>query len=136
MLGLWPIATNSPSTGIVVSAPVVGLAQAERLDMTVAEDLVDSGVRVELDLGIEPGAVLHDLAAAELVAPMDQMDLAREAGQEQGLLERGVAAADDRDLLVPEEEPVARGAGADAAAAQPGLALEAEPDGARRRWRR
>ena len=52
----------------------------------------------------------------------------REARQEQRLLERGVAAADDRDLLVAEEEAVAGRAGGDAAAAQPRLALEAQPD--------
>ena len=53
------------------------------------------------------------LLRPELVAAVEQVDLGREAGQVGRLLERGVAAADDRDLLVPEEEPVARGAGAD-----------------------
>ena len=58
---------------------------------------------------------------------MEQVDLRGEPGQVGRLLERGVAAADDRDLAVAEEEAVARRAGRDAAAAQPGLALEAEP---------
>ncbi len=59
---------------------------------------------------------------------MDQVHLAGEAGQEEGLLEGAVAAADDADLLVPEEEAVARGAGAHAPAAQARLTLDAEPD--------
>src|SRR5205814_4216792 len=42
--------------------------------------------------------------------------------------ERRVAAADDGDLLVPEEEAVARGAGRHTAAAKSRLALEAEPE--------
>ena len=55
------------------------------------------------------------------------MDLGREAGQVGRLLERGVAAADHGDLAVLEEEAVARRAGRHAATAQPGLAVEPEP---------
>ena len=62
---------------------------------------------------------------------MEQVDLGREAGQVGRLLERGVAAADDRDLPVAEEEPVACRARRHAAAAQAGLAVEAEPQGRR-----
>ena len=58
---------------------------------------------------------------------MEQVDLGREAGQVGRLLERGVAAADDGDLAVPEEEPVAGRARRHAAAAQAGLAVEPEP---------
>ena len=58
---------------------------------------------------------------------MEQVDLRREAGQVGRFLERRVAAADDRDLAVAEEEPVARRARRDAAAAKTGLAVEAEP---------
>ena len=55
------------------------------------------------------------------------MDLGREAGQVGGFLERGVAAADHRDLAILEEEPVARRAGRHAATAQARLAVEPEP---------
>ena len=58
---------------------------------------------------------------------MEQVDLGREARQVGRLLERRVAATDDRDLAVLEEEAVAGRAGAHAAAAQAGLAVEAEP---------
>src|SRR4029079_2927945 len=62
---------------------------------------------------------------------MKEMDLRREARQERRFLERRVAAADDRDLLVLEEEAVARRAGADPATPEPLLALKAEPQGRR-----
>src|ERR1035437_6036562 len=55
------------------------------------------------------------------------MHLAGEVSQVQGFLEGAVAAADDGDLLVAEEEAIACGAGTDALAAQAGLALNTEP---------
>src|ERR1700690_1784728 len=58
---------------------------------------------------------------------MDQVDLAGKSGEEEGFFERGVAAAHDADLLVAEEEAVARGAGTDAAAAESRLAIDPEP---------
>ena len=67
------------------------------------------------------------LLAAEL-RPDDGAARPRgEAGQEGRLLERRVAATHDRDLLAPEEEAVAGGAGADAAAPQSRLAVETQP---------
>ena len=56
------------------------------------------------------------------------MDLARETGQVERLLECTVAAAHDRDLLVSEEKAVACGASAYASAAKPSLALDAQPE--------
>ena len=58
---------------------------------------------------------------------MEQVDLRGEPREVGRLLERGVAAADDGDLAVPEEEAVARRAGRHAAPAQPGLAIQPEP---------
>ena len=72
-------------------------------------------------------AIDHDLRGAERVAAVEQVHLGREAGQVGRLLERGVAAADDGDLAVLEEEAVAGRAGRHAAATQPRLAVEAEP---------
>ena len=54
-----------------------------------------------------------------------------EAGQEERLLEGGVAAADDDDRLVAEEGAVAGRAGGDAAPLQALLGLEPEPACAR-----
>ena len=105
-----------------------GVAQAQALDVGVADDLLDGGIGVDLDLGVVDRPLDHDPAAAELVPAVEQVDPGREPGQEGGLLEGRVATADDRDLLVPEEEPIARRAGADATTAQPGLAVQTEPD--------
>ena len=82
---------------------------------------------MDLDLRVLERPVDHDLARPERVAPVEQVDLGREAGQVGRLLEGGVAATDDRDLAVAEEEAVARRAGRHAAAAQAGLAIETEP---------
>src|SRR5206468_8883034 len=85
--------------------------------------------RMDVDLGVRDGPVLHDLAGAEVLPAMEHVDPGREARQEERLLERRVATADDRDLLVTEEEAIARGARRHAAATQPGLALEPQPEG-------
>jgi hypothetical protein len=99
---------------------------------------VDVGDRVvpeELDLGVGERPVLHDLAGAQLVAAVDDRDLVGELGEERGLLDRRVAAADDGDLLSAEEEPVAGGAGRHAVADQRVSASRPSiSDG--RRWRR
>ena len=57
---------------------------------------------------------------------MDEVDLVGEPGEEGRLLHRGVAAADDGDRLLAEEEAVAGGAPRDAVAAQAVLVVEAE----------
>src|SRR4029079_14018520 len=101
------------------------------LDLGVAEDLVDGGVRVDLDLGMDASAVDHDLARPERVTAMEQVHLGGEPGQVGGLLERRITATDHRDLAVAEEEPVTRGAGRYAAPAQPRLGVETEPQGRR-----
>src|SRR5512141_617982 len=53
-----------------------------------------------LRLRLPPSALLHDLAASQLVSAVDEGDQARELRQEQRLLECGVAAADDHDLAL------------------------------------
>ena len=58
---------------------------------------------------------------------MEEVDLRREPGQVGRLLERGVAAADDGDLAVAEEEAVTGRARGDPTAAEPRLRVEAEP---------
>ena len=92
---------------------------------------VTCGVGEERDLVVGAGALEHDPGGAELVAAVDQGDAAGEAGQEGGLLHRRVAAADHRDVLVTEEEPVTGGTGADAHADQRFLTGHAEVPGGR-----
>ncbi len=82
-----------------------------------------------LILGVCHGTVLHDAAAAELVAPVDEHHLAGELGQEERFLESAIASTHDRYLAVAEEEAVAGGAGGHTASAQARLVLQVEPDG-------
>src|SRR5690606_11095919 len=78
-------------------------------DRVAAGDLGDLAIPDELDLVVREGALLHDLRRAEGVLAVDHVDLGSEAGEERGLFHGGVAAADDSDRLLPEEEAVARG---------------------------
>ena len=154
MFGSWPIATKTPSHARSDSAPVTVSRRRQRLDRTVPDDVLHHRVPHELDLRVRERAVLHDLRRAQLVAAVHDGDGRRELREEQRLFERGVAAADDRDRLLAEEEAVARrarrhavaeqsllvrepehargGAGADDDRARAELAL-ADPDAERRR---
>ena len=128
MVGSWPIATKKPPASIShVSSGFDRRAQSDAGDLLVAEHLVDDRVRDDLDLVVRADAVEHDLRRAELVAPVDQRDPRAEARQEQRLLHRGVAAADDDDRHVAEERAVAGRAGGDAAPLEALLGLEPEP---------
>src|SRR5690606_4539440 len=93
----------------------------------LAVDLVDDGVPGVFDLRVGEDPVLHDLRGPQLVAAVDQGHLVGESGQEGGLLDGRVAAADDGDLLAAVEVAVAGGAGADAGPLE--RALVAEPAG-------
>ena len=92
------------------------VAQPHGLDLAVAEDLFDHRVGDEFDLVVRACAVEHDLRRTELVAPVYDRHLRREAGQEVRLFHRGVAPADDDQLLLLEEGAVAGRAGGHAAA--------------------
>ena len=80
---------------------------------------------------LRPRAVEHDLGRAEVLAAVNDCHLVGELRQERRLLHRRVAAADDHDLLLPEERRVADGAVRDAAALQPPLGVELELPGVR-----
>src|SRR6185295_5585528 len=69
---------------------------------------------------------LHDLGGAQRVPAVDDGHRAREPAEEGGLLEGGVTAADDGDVLVAEEEAVTGGAPADPVAGEPLLVRQAE----------
>ena len=120
------MATNRPVTGRGAVSPVTTSSTSMWSSLVSPTISVTTRVPPDLDLGVREGPLLHDLAGPELVAAHDQGDLRGELGEERGLLDGRVAAADDRDLVVPEEEPVARGAGRHAVADQPALVLEAE----------
>ena len=110
-----------------------GVTQGDtgQLAVTDTQRLLDGGVGDELDVVLGAGVVDHDLRRAELVPPVHDGDLARELGQEAGLLHRRVAAADHHDLLLAEEGRVADRAVADAASLQRALALQPQLAGGR-----
>ena len=93
----------------------------------VADDFLDRGVPDHLDLGVLEQPVLQDALGAQAVAAMDQRHLGGEVGEVERLLDGGVAAADDHDLLAAEEEAVAGGAGRDAEALELLARRQAEP---------
>src|SRR6516162_675994 len=74
-------------------------------ELALADHLDNLGVPDELDLGVRQRPVLHDLGGAQRVTPVHYRHRLAEPGEEQRLLERRVAAADHRDVLLPEEEP-------------------------------
>src|SRR5436309_12361633 len=75
------------------------------------------------------GALEHDLRGTELAAAVDEGDLGGEAGEEEGLFHRRIAAADHGDLLAAKEEAVAGGAGGDAVSDEGVFAGESKPAG-------
>jgi len=90
------------------------------------DDLRDHGVPPNFDLRVGQRAVRHDLAGPEIVPPMDDRDRVRETGEERALLHRRIPTADDGDVLVTEEEPVACGARRNAVAEELLLAGDTE----------
>src|SRR6266542_2797507 len=101
-------------------------AHARDLALADVRDTVDGAVPDELDLGVLEGALLHDLGGAQAVASMDHVDLPPEPREEERFLHGGVAAAHDHDVLVLEEEAVARGAGRHAPPHELGLRIAPE----------
>src|SRR5690606_6374887 len=102
------------------------IAQADAGDLLVAKHDADLGVQQELDLLVGHGPLLHHLRRAQLVAPVDDVDLAGKPGEEGRLPHGRVAAADYRDVLVAEEEAVAGRTPRDSVAGQPLLVRQAE----------
>ena len=97
----------------------LGVAQHDALELVVADDLVDLAVPGELDLvvGKAPASAMILLARSSS-RRWTSVTFEANLAQEGGLLDGGVAAAHDRDVLVAEEEAVTGGTPADAVAGQ------------------
>jgi hypothetical protein len=72
-------------------------------------------------------AILQDLLCAQFVPPVYQSDLGGMVREVKSLLDRGIAAADDDDLLSAVEEAVANRTGRNAATRILRLSRTAEP---------
>ena len=110
---------------------VVGrAAQAQAVHAAVvAKHFVDGMVPHDFDLAgalLLEQLVLHDLLGTQLVAAVHEGDLAADVGEIQRFLDCGVAAADDRDVLLAEEEAVAGRAGRYALALEVLLGTDAQ----------
>src|ERR1700730_4337699 len=78
--------------------------ERDLLDLAVFTlDLGDDRVGDQLDLGVLACRLDEDGLGPELLASVDDVDLLREAGQKDPLLQRGVPATDHGDLLFFEE---------------------------------
>src|SRR4029450_7434305 len=84
--------------------------------IVVTVNLLDHGIQYRLDLRILGDALLDDLRRAELVAPVDQVELRGIARKEVRLFARRIATADDGDILPAEKRAVADRAVRDALA--------------------
>ncbi len=93
-----------------------GVTDLQSGDAVLAQDFEGFGVDEESDLLVRLGALEHDARGPELFAAVHEGNAAGEAGEEGCFFHGGVTAADHDDVLVAEEETVAGGAGADAAA--------------------
>ena len=118
--------------------PSVAAMRTPVTPVVIAQHVVDGVVPDDVDcaraLSFEQ-VVLQDLLGPQLVAAMDQRHVRGDVGEVQRFLDRGVAAADDRDTLAAEEEAVAGRAGRDAAAAECLLGREARGSARSRRSR-
>ncbi len=73
------------------------------------QHFINDRVPGELDLRVAERAFLHDLRGTQRIPAMNDSDLAGELREERSFLHRCVAASDDQDFLVLEEEPVTGG---------------------------
>ncbi|TKS60846.1 MAG: hypothetical protein EWM73_03046 [Nitrospira sp.] len=127
-IGLVPDGDEEPVNGRLPLDARLEVLEPHRRHLALGgvQDVLDRRVPDELDLGVLQRTLLHDLGGAERIAAMDHLHLAAEAREVERLLHGGVAAADDHDVLVLEEEAVAGGAGADAAPHELGLVGQAD----------
>jgi len=121
---LNPTNTNTPADGDALDGAVT--FNVDPADLRVAADLLHRCGGYRGHLVHAEQAVLQDLLGAEIVAPVDQAEVLREPGEEEALLERRIAAADDREVLTLEERAVADRAVRDAASVEFGLAGDLE----------
>src|SRR6266568_4593506 len=91
------------------------IAQSQTRHRVLAQHLGHIRIPDEADLRVFKSALLHDLARAQSIAPVDNRYMTGIAGQEDRLFHGSVSAANDCYVLMLEEEAVAGSTGAHAA---------------------
>src|SRR5262245_47950598 len=93
----------------------------------LAQNLFEHGVPDHGNFRILEQTVLQNLFGAERIAPVHDRDARSEIGEEQRLLDRGIAAADHQHVIAPIEEAIAGGASGYAIALEFLLGRQVEP---------
>src|SRR5664279_3995952 len=104
-----PDRDEQPADGEVALSSGDGVSQPDSAERGSSVDAHDFTVPRPPNLGVRLGPADHDPARSQGVATVDDGHRLCEAGEEGCLLHRGVAAADDRDVMVAEEEAVTGG---------------------------
>ena len=94
--------------------------------LCIAENLLQDVVPAHRDVASIEEFFLENLLRSEFVSAVDHGDPARNIGEVERFLHRGVPAADDGDVLALVEESVAGRTGGDALSHEPFLGLEPE----------
>ena len=105
---------------------IIGVGEGYRLQVALAVHSGHGRIPDNLDLRVIEDSLLHNLGGAESVAAVHQVHLGCEGGQEESLLQGGVATADHGNFLVFEEEAIAGGAPGNAITGETILALDVE----------
>ncbi len=112
------MATKSPVTSRPEVSPVTVSRRLKPLTLVSPTMSATTEFHLNSILGLANARSCMILDARNSIPAVDHRDLRREAGEEDGLFQGRVATSGDGDVLVAEEEPVARGAGGDAVAEQ------------------
>src|SRR5680860_1278477 len=121
-LGFGDVADRDerPFGAEILALAGLGIAQADVVEVAAVatDELLRDERSLELDVALLASPLLHDLRGAELVAAVDNGQLAGGLGDEDRVLHRRVAAADHDHIFAFEEGAVADAAGGYTAAAQ------------------
>ena len=108
-LGAGIVANGDEQTGDGEFPGVTGdgVFNHNAVDLVITEHIHYLGIPHRLDLLVGQDTLGHHLAGTQLIAPVDEVDLVREASEKGCFLRGRVSTPDDSNLLLPEEEAVA-----------------------------
>lgn len=120
--GIGNMSDGDEDAFAVNHADCIGLAvldaDAAHIAGFVSFDFFDKRVPSHFDFFVTDGSVGHDLGGSQLVATMNQRDLATKAREENGFFAGSIATADNDDIHIAIEGSIAGRAGGDSLAAE------------------